>query len=84
MSTDGGGIRDFVRLHLLLDSDWLYVFVQLYKGSNHTPLPKDKHLGILPQGKVGESPHGQISQLEVCQLLSTGPTSHLSSRLEWV
>ena len=50
--------------------DWLYVFAQLYKGSNHTPLPKDKHLGILPQGKVEESPHGQISQLKVHQLLS--------------
>ena len=53
--------------------DWLYVFSQLYKGSNHTPLPKDKHLGILPQGKVEKSPHGWISQLEVHQLLSTGP-----------
>ena len=53
--------------------DWLYVFMQLYKGSNHTPLPKDKHLGILHQGKVGESPHGQISQLKVCQLLSARP-----------
>ena len=53
--------------------DWLYVLVQLYKGSNHTPLPKGKHLGILPQGKAEESPYGQISQLEVCQLLSAGP-----------
>ena len=53
--------------------DWPYVFTQLYKGSNHTPLPKDKHLGVLPQGKVEESPYGQISQLEVHQLLSAGP-----------
>ena len=53
--------------------NWLYVLAQLYKGSNHTPLPKDKHLGILPQGKVEEGPCEQISQLEVCQLLSTGP-----------
>ena len=53
--------------------DWLYILTQLYKGSNHTALPKDKHLGILPKGKVEESPHGWISQLEVCQLLSTGP-----------
>ena len=51
--------------------DWPYVLTQLYEGTNHAPLPKDKHLGILPQGKV-ESPCGQISQLEVCQLLSTG------------
>ena len=53
--------------------DWLYVFAQLYKGFNHTPLPKDKHLGVLPQGKVEESPCGQISQLKVCQLLSARP-----------
>ena len=53
--------------------NWPYVFAHLYKASNHTPLPKDKHLGILPWGKVEESPHGWISQLKVCQLLSTGP-----------
>ena len=51
--------------------NWPYVLIQLYEGTNHVPLPKDKHLGILPQGKV-ESPCGQISQLEVCQLLSAG------------
>ena len=53
--------------------NWPYVFAQLYKGSNHTPLPKDKHLGILPWGKVEENPHGWISQLKVCQLLSATP-----------
>ena len=53
--------------------NWLYVLAQLYEGSNHTPLPKGKHLGILPQGKAEESPYGQISQLKVCQLLSAGP-----------
>ena len=53
--------------------NWLYILAQLYKGSNHTPLPKGKHLGILPQGKAEESPYGWISQLKVCQLLSTGP-----------
>ena len=36
------------------------------------PLPKDKHLSILPQGRA-ESPYGWISQLEVCQLLSARP-----------
>ena len=41
--------------------DWPYALAQLYEGSSHTPLPKDKHLGILPQGKVEESPYGQIS-----------------------
>ena len=49
--------------------DWPYVFIQLYEGANHVPLPKDKHLSILSQGNV-ESPCGQISQLEVCQILS--------------
>ena len=53
--------------------NWPYALAQLYEGSSHTPLPKGKHLGILPQGKVGESPYGQISQLKVCQLLSTRP-----------
>ena len=52
--------------------DWPYVFIQLYEGANHVPLPKDKHLGILSQGNM-ESPCGWISQLEVHQLLSAGP-----------
>ena len=52
--------------------DWPYILAWSYKGSNHTPLPKDKHLGILPQRKVEESPYGWISKLAVCQLLSTG------------
>ena len=60
--------------------DWLYVLTQLYEGTNHVPLPKDKHLGILPQEKA-ESPCGQISQLEVCQLLSA--RLHESS-IQWV
>ena len=53
--------------------NWPYALAQLYEGSNHTPLPKGKDLGVLPQGKVEESPYGQISQLEVCQLLSARP-----------
>ena len=49
--------------------DWLYILTQLYEGANHAPLPRDKHLGILPQGKA-ENPCGWISQLKVHQLLS--------------
>ena len=49
--------------------DWPYILTQLYEGTNHAPLPKDKHLSVLPQGKV-ESLCGWISKLEVCQLLS--------------
>ena len=51
-------------------TNWPYILAQLYEGSHHAPLPKDKHLGILPQGKVEETSCGQISQLDVCQLLS--------------
>ena len=36
--------------------DWWYAFAQLYEGFNHTPLPKDKHIGILSQGKGGGEP----------------------------
>ena len=54
-------------------SDWPYILIQLYEGANHMPLPKDKHICILPQEKV-ESPSGQISQLKICQLLSAGPS----------
>ena len=50
--------------------NWPYVLTKLYEDTNHVPLPKDKHLGILPQGKA-ESPCGWISQLEVCQLFTT-------------
>ena len=54
-------------------TDWPYTMAQLYEGSGHASLPKGKHLGILPQGKVEETSCGQISQLDVCQLLSAGP-----------
>ena len=54
-------------------TNWSYALAQLYEGSCHATLPKDKHLGILPQGKVEETSCGQISQLDICQLLSTRP-----------
>ena len=53
-------------------TDWPYALAQLYEGSCHAPLPKDKHLGVLPKGKVEDTSCGQISQLDICQLLSTG------------
>ena len=46
---------------------------QLHEGTCHAPLPKEGHLGILPQRGVEKTPCGQISQLEVCQLLVGGP-----------
>ena len=54
-------------------SDWPYILIQLYEGANHMPLPKDKHLCVLPQEKA-ESPSGWISQLEICRLLSARPS----------
>ena len=54
-------------------TDWPYVLAQLYEGSSHMPLPKGKHLGILLQGEVERTSCGQISQLDVCQLLSASP-----------
>ena len=41
--------------------DWLYDLAQLYEGSNHTPLPKDKHIGVLPQGKAEVSSYGNFA-----------------------
>ena len=54
-------------------TDWPYALAQLYEGSHHAPLPKDKHLGILPQGKAEETSCGQISQLDIHQLLYASP-----------
>ena len=54
-------------------TNWPYTLAQLYEGSHHAPLPKDKHLGILPQGKVEKTSCRQISHLDVHQLISAGP-----------
>ena len=54
-------------------TDWPYALAQLYEGFHNAPLPKDKQLVILPQGKVEETSCRQISQLDVCQLLFTRP-----------
>ena len=54
-------------------TNWLYALVWLLKGTHHAPLPKEGHLCILPQRGVEATPCGQISQLEVCQLLVAIP-----------
>ena len=54
-------------------ANWSYALVQLCEYPHHAPLPKNKHLGILPKGKVQETFCGWISQLKVCQLLATSP-----------
>ena len=53
--------------------NWPYVFAQLYKGSNHTPLPKDKHLGILPRERQRRAPMGRSANSKSASSLSTGP-----------
>ena len=52
--------------------DWPYALVQLHKDTPHVPLPKEGHLGVLPQGGAEMIACRRISQLEVCQLLISG------------
>ena len=54
-------------------ANWPCALAQLYEDPHHAPLPKNKHLGVLPQGKVQETFCGWVSQLEVHQLLATSP-----------
>ena len=54
-------------------TDWPYTLVELHKGTCHAPLPREGHLGILPQRGAEATPCWWISQLEICQLLATGP-----------
>ena len=54
-------------------TNWPYTLAQLYNGSGHAPLPKGKHLDILPQEKAEETSCGWINQLDIHQLLSAGP-----------
>ena len=49
--------------------NWPYALVWFNKDTWHTPLPKEGHLGILPEGGTNKTTCGRISQLEVCQLL---------------
>ena len=52
--------------------NWPYALVWLNKDTCHVPLPKEGHLGILPQGGTDMTACGRISHLEVCQLLLSG------------
>ena len=52
--------------------NWPYTLVQLNEDTCHVPLPKEGHLGILPEGGTNSTTHRRISQLEVCQLLVSG------------
>ena len=52
--------------------DWPYTLVQLDKDTCHAPLPKEWHLGILPEGGTDSTTCRRISQMEVHQLLISG------------
>ena len=39
-------------------SNWPYVLIQLYEGANHMPLPKDRHVCVLPKERQ-EAPEGR-------------------------
>ena len=53
--------------------NWPYALVWLHEDTHHAPLPKQGHLGILPQRGAETTTCGRISQLEVCQLLASSP-----------
>ena len=65
-------------------SHWPYALVQLNKDICHVPLPKEGHLGVLPQGGTDMTACGRISQLEVHQLLASGlQVVHLVGLNRW-
>ena len=52
--------------------NWPYTLMWLHKDTYHVPLPKEGHLGILPQGGAEMTTCRSVSQLEVHQLLVSG------------
>ena len=52
--------------------DWPFALVQLNGDACHTPLPREGHLSILAEGGTSSAACRRVSQLEVCQLLSSG------------
>ena len=53
-------------------SNWPYTLVWLNGDTCHAPLPREGHLSILLEGGTGSATCRRVSQLEVCQLLSSG------------
>ena len=51
---------------------WPYTLVELNGYTCHEPLPREGHLCILPEGGTSSAACRRVSQLEVCQLLSSG------------
>ena len=55
-----------------IGSDHPYTLVQLNREAYHVPLPREGHLSILVDGGTSRAACRRVSQLEVCQLLSSG------------
>ena len=51
--------------------NWPYSLVQLNGDTCHVPLPREGHLSVLPVGGTNSATCRRVSQLEVCQLLSS-------------
>ena len=51
--------------------DWPYALVRLNGDACHAPLPREGHLSILVGG-TSSTTCKRVSQLEICQLLSSG------------
>ena len=62
------------QLTLLISTkkDWCYAFVWVNEDMQHLPLSNAGHISVLVDGTPGRSTCGQLSQLEVCQLLYLG------------
>ena len=52
--------------------DWPYTLVQHNGDACHMPIPREGHLSILSKGGTSSATYRRVSQLEVCQLLSSG------------
>ena len=53
-------------------SDCPYTLVWLNRDTCHAPLPKEGHLSIQVVGGIGSAACRSVSQLQVCQFLSSG------------
>ena len=64
--------------------NWPYALVWLNGDACHVPLPNKGHLSVMVEGTTSNVPYRKISQLEVCQLLSSGSQVVLPRRTQWV
>ena len=65
-------VRQFTAL-VSSGPNWPYALVQLNEDTHHVPLPREGHLDILTEGDTNSTTCNWIYQLEVYQLLSSGP-----------